>query len=191
MWVATPSSQWTFTTYSLPVSRRTHFRSGLLSPCLRFAEPVTGHHARLGSRLPAKLYRGRHFRRHGFVRFQGATRSVSGRSRRRTARPLSVAGVAGFRDLCRVTPSRRHPPIDTFLSKLCRRSRLTHRREGRRDQQLVCLPDRAHPSLRRPRPAGPAGFLADAGALTQILVHPGVDELVEPAELARPARRQG
>ena len=29
MWVATPSSQWTFTTYSLPVSfayRRTHFR---------------------------------------------------------------------------------------------------------------------------------------------------------------------
>src|SRR5208337_700332 len=25
MWVATPSSQWTFTTYSLPVSRRTHF----------------------------------------------------------------------------------------------------------------------------------------------------------------------
>jgi hypothetical protein len=25
-WVATPSSQWTFTTYSLPVSRRTHSR---------------------------------------------------------------------------------------------------------------------------------------------------------------------
>src|SRR3954454_11323696 len=34
-----------------------HFRSGLLSPCLRFAEPVTGHHASLGSRLPAQLYR--------------------------------------------------------------------------------------------------------------------------------------
>jgi hypothetical protein len=28
-WVATPSSQWTFTTYSLPVSRRTHSRCGL------------------------------------------------------------------------------------------------------------------------------------------------------------------
>ena len=55
-----------------------HFRSGLLSPCLRFAEPVTGHHARLGSRLPAKLYRGRHFRRHGFMRFQGATRTDPG-----------------------------------------------------------------------------------------------------------------
>jgi hypothetical protein len=52
-----------------------HFRSGLLSPCLRFAEPVTGRHARLGSRLPARLYRGRHLRRHGFMRFQGATRS--------------------------------------------------------------------------------------------------------------------
>src|SRR5271163_613462 len=28
MWVATPSSQWTFTTYSLPVSRRTHSSCG-------------------------------------------------------------------------------------------------------------------------------------------------------------------
>ena len=27
-WVATPSSQWTLTTYSLPVSRRTHARRG-------------------------------------------------------------------------------------------------------------------------------------------------------------------
>src|SRR3954468_20673730 len=27
--IATPSSQWTFTTYSLPVSRRTHSRCGL------------------------------------------------------------------------------------------------------------------------------------------------------------------
>src|SRR6516162_1646799 len=108
-----------------------------------------------------------------------------------TARPSHGRGVARFRDLGRVTPSLGHAPSDTFSSKLCRGSRLTHRREGRRDQQLVCLPDRAHPSLRRPRPAGPTGFLTDAGALTQILVHPGVDELVEPAELARPACRQG
>jgi hypothetical protein len=27
-WIATPSPQWTFTTYSLPVSRRTHSRYG-------------------------------------------------------------------------------------------------------------------------------------------------------------------
>jgi hypothetical protein len=36
---------------------------------------VTGHHARLGTRLLAKLYRGRHFRRLGYMRFQGATRT--------------------------------------------------------------------------------------------------------------------
>jgi hypothetical protein len=29
MWIATPSSQWTSTTYSLPVSRRTHRHCGL------------------------------------------------------------------------------------------------------------------------------------------------------------------
>src|SRR3954454_24301568 len=52
-----------------------YFLSTSYSPCLRCAEPVTGHPARLGSRLPAQLYRGRHFRRHGFVRFQGATRT--------------------------------------------------------------------------------------------------------------------
>ena len=47
--------------------------SGLQPPCLRFAVALTGHHARLASRLLARLYRGRHFRRHGFMRFQGAT----------------------------------------------------------------------------------------------------------------------
>jgi hypothetical protein len=29
MWIATPSSQWTSTTYSLPVSRRTHRNSAI------------------------------------------------------------------------------------------------------------------------------------------------------------------
>src|SRR5215467_7808592 len=75
MWVATPSSQWTFTTYSLPVSRRTHFRSGLHPPCLRFAVPVAAHHARLGTRLLVRLCRGRHCRRLNFMRLQGATRT--------------------------------------------------------------------------------------------------------------------
>src|SRR5260370_33854726 len=68
---------------------------------------------------------------------------------------------------------------------------LTHRREWRRDEQLVVLPDRPPSGLWRPRTAGPPGFLTDLGALAQILVHPGVDELVEPTELARPAGRQG
>jgi len=51
-----------------------HCCSGLQAPCLRFAMAVTGHHARLGTRLLAKLCRGRHSRRLGYMRFQGATR---------------------------------------------------------------------------------------------------------------------
>jgi hypothetical protein len=52
-----------------------HFRSGLLPPCLRFAVYVTGHHARLGARLLARLCRGRHLRRLTSIRLQGATLS--------------------------------------------------------------------------------------------------------------------
>ncbi len=52
-------------------SRSLH--SGLQPPCLRFATPVTGRHARLGSRLLARLCRGRHLRRQTSTRLQGAT----------------------------------------------------------------------------------------------------------------------
>ncbi len=38
-------------------------------PCLRFAVTVTGHHARLGTRLLAKLYRGGHPRPPNSMRF--------------------------------------------------------------------------------------------------------------------------
>src|SRR6201987_2377477 len=48
-------------------------RSGLQPPCLRFAAAVTGHHARLGTRLLARLCRGRHLRRLSSTRLQGAT----------------------------------------------------------------------------------------------------------------------
>ena len=34
---------------------------------------VTGHHAKLGTRLLARLYRDRHLRRLDFMRLQGAT----------------------------------------------------------------------------------------------------------------------
>src|SRR6202171_1583787 len=47
--------------------------SGLQPPCLRFATAVTGRHARLGSRLLARLCRGRHRRRQTSTRLQGAT----------------------------------------------------------------------------------------------------------------------
>ena len=42
-------------------------------PCLRFAMAVTGHHARLGTRLRARLCRGLHFRRLNSMSFQGTT----------------------------------------------------------------------------------------------------------------------
>jgi hypothetical protein len=54
-------------------SRSLH--SGLQPPCLRFATAVTGRHARLGSRLLARLCRGRHLRRQTSTRLQGATPS--------------------------------------------------------------------------------------------------------------------
>jgi hypothetical protein len=44
-------------------------------PCLRFAMAVAGHHARLGTRLRAKLCRGLHFRRLNSMSFQGTTRT--------------------------------------------------------------------------------------------------------------------
>ena len=50
-----------------------HCCSGLQPPCLRFAVAVTGHHARLGTRLRARLCRGLHFRRLNSMSFQGAT----------------------------------------------------------------------------------------------------------------------
>jgi hypothetical protein len=49
-------------------------------PCLRFAVAVTGHHARLGTRLRARLCRGLHFRRLNSLSFQGTTLYGSGRA---------------------------------------------------------------------------------------------------------------
>jgi hypothetical protein len=62
-------------------SRSLH--SGLQPPCLRFAVAVAGHHARLGSRLLARLCRGRHRRRQTSTR----TRTPQGRSKGRRAAP--------------------------------------------------------------------------------------------------------
>ena len=52
-------------------SRSLH--SGLQPPYLRFAAAVTGRHARLGTRLLARLCRGRRRRRQTSTRLQGAT----------------------------------------------------------------------------------------------------------------------
>src|SRR5262245_36728976 len=69
------------------------------------------------------------------------------------------------------------------------RGRLPQWREPRRDQHLVLLADWPDARLRRPLTPLPRLF-ADARALVGVLVRPHVDELVEPAELARPARGQ-
>src|SRR5262249_4076120 len=65
--------------------------SGLQPPCLRFAAAVTGRHARLGSRLLARLCRGRHRRRLTSTRFQGANRVAEGVARLPTGSPEAVA----------------------------------------------------------------------------------------------------
>jgi hypothetical protein len=52
-----------------------HCCSGLQPPCLRFAMAVAGHHARLGTRLRARLCRGLHFRKLNSMSFQGTTRT--------------------------------------------------------------------------------------------------------------------
>src|SRR5215510_558851 len=69
------------------------------------------------------------------------------------------------------------------------RKRLSQGREGRRDQELVLLANRADAGLRRPL-AILARVLTDAIALVRVLVDPDVHELVEPADLAGPAGGQ-
>ena len=53
--------------------------SGLQPPCLRFAVTVADHHARLGTRLLAKLCRGRHLRPLDFRCFARRNKSEAGR----------------------------------------------------------------------------------------------------------------
>ena len=50
-----------------------HLCSGLRPPCLRFAVCVATYHARLGTWLLARLYRGNHLRLLYFMRLQGTT----------------------------------------------------------------------------------------------------------------------
>src|SRR5260370_29243670 len=72
--------------------------------------------------------------------------------------------------------------IDGLFTPAQAGGRLPHRGEGGRDQQLVFLSDRTDARLWRPRAAAAAGFLADAGALGQLLVYPGGDVFFDPAD---------
>lgn len=57
------------TTVDFGVNYPIHLRSGLRSPCLRFAGVSPHHHARLGTRRLARLYRGSHLRLLNSMRF--------------------------------------------------------------------------------------------------------------------------
>src|ERR1700758_5701946 len=80
-----------------------------------------------------------------------------------------------------------HTPPTRFTRST---ERLSQRREGRGDQDLVLLLDRPDAGLRGPL-AALARLLADAHALVEVLVGPHVDPLVQPAELRAPADDQG
>jgi len=92
-----------------------HCCSGLQPPGLRFAMAVTGHHARLGSRLRARLCRGLHFRRLDYMSFQGTTphRSVHARLRIRL-----LPRMNGVEALIRIRMQNtwvRNPPVEQWV----------------------------------------------------------------------------
>ena len=80
-----------------------HCCSGLPPPCLRFAMAVAEHHARLGTRLRAKLCRGLHFRKLNSMSFQGTTRTDP--DERSLAHPVLLADKAAKRIACPHTRS--------------------------------------------------------------------------------------
>ena len=92
-----------------------HCCSGLQPPGLRFAMAVTGHHARLGSRLRARLCRGLHFRRLDYMSFQGTTphRSVDAHLRIRL-----LPRMNGVEALIRIRMQNtwvRNPPVEQWV----------------------------------------------------------------------------
>src|ERR1035441_7716384 len=77
-------------TFNFGANHSIHLHSGLQFPCLRFAVSVATPHARLGTRLLARLCHGGHLRPLNFVRFQGATPIEPANLSERSEPPLSV-----------------------------------------------------------------------------------------------------
>jgi hypothetical protein len=99
-----------------------HCCSGLQPPGLRFAMTVAGHHARLGSRLRARLCRGLHFRRLDYKSFQGTTPHRSVRARLRIRLLPRMNGVKALVRIRMQNMRVRNPPVqqwvETFPSHL-------------------------------------------------------------------------
>ncbi len=104
-------------------------------PCLRFAVIVTGHHARLGTRLLAKLYRGGHPRPPNFMRFPRRNTSGSRHSQSNVCFP-------GFSS---TVPSRADGP-----RRPCFRPEVTHCRRHRH----FAIASHSNPVTMRSSPCG-------------------------------------
>jgi hypothetical protein len=109
------------------------FYSGLQLPCLRFAVAVTGHHARLGSRLLARLYRGRHLRRQSSTHLHGATRTDPCERNSRTRLPPWVSDGGALIAAHRMRSS----VCDTVCPVLCPASSATAPRLPDADRRLL------------------------------------------------------
>ena len=103
----------TSSTFDFGANHSIHLHSGLQFPCLRFAVSVATPHARLGTRLLARLCHGSHLRLLDLVRFQGATliepdvQIYRIRLSRRSLRPSRSSRLLGCRGVGRGRASRR------------------------------------------------------------------------------------
>ena len=146
-----------------------HLRSGLQFPCLRFATAVTGRHARLGTRLLARLCRGCHFRRLCLTSFQGATptdpdvRVLPHPAPRQMASLRAVAYPL-------VQEARRWPPPSPRLIWPVRLSGVV---TWRRDPPSVCWPSFPPPVPPAGAPFPPRGLVGSIPPLRRCRVGGG------------------
>ena len=161
-----------------------HLRSGLQFPCLRFATAVTGRHARLGTRLLARLCRGCHFRRLCLTSFQGATptdpdvRVLPHPAPRQMASLRAVAYPL-------VQEARRWPPPSPRLIWPVRLSGVV---TWRRDPTSVCWPSFPPPVPPAGAPFPPRGRVGSIPPLRRysetrrlLAVHPPALRCLRPA----------
>ena len=160
-----------------------HLRSGLQFPCLRFATAVTGRHARLGTRLLARLCRGCHFRRLCLTSFQGATptdpdvRVLPHPAPRQTASLRAIAYPL-------VQEARRWPPPSLTARGESPASHRDPAESKPRSPRARCEEGKYREYLthRGPRPAPPrAGWI---GGRMQRDFHHGLLRLVWPVRLS-------
>ena len=146
-----------------------HLRSGLQFPCLRFATAVTGRHARLGTRLLARLCRGCHFRRLCLTSFQGATPTDPAVRVLPHPAPRQMASLRAVA-YPRVQEARRWPPPSPRLIWPVRLSGVV---TWRRDPTAVCWPSFPPPVPPAGAPFPPRGLVGSIPPLRRCRVGGG------------------